>query len=113
MEAGCEEAQGCEVRVEVVETGGKLDDGDALVGEEGGDCGVCKRSVRDNSEENMQVLHLENEGVLEGAGRVGVLELGAVGLPEGGDGVVRRVLAERCCGLCAHEASEAAVGWEG
>jgi hypothetical protein len=30
----------CEVCVELVEAGGKLDDGGALVGEEGEDCGV-------------------------------------------------------------------------
>ncbi len=113
MEASCEEAQGCEVRVEVVETGAKLDDGGALVGEEGVDCGVCKRSVRGSGEETMQVLHLQDEGVLKGVRRVGVLELGGVGLPEGGDVVVRRVLAERCCGFCAHEASAAGVGGEG
>jgi hypothetical protein len=102
LEAGCEEAQGCEVRVELVDAGGKLDDGGALVGEEGGDCGVCWGCVRGSGEEAMEVLHLLHEGVLEDARRVGVMELGAVGLPEGAHRVVCGVFAARCWGWCAH-----------
>jgi hypothetical protein len=99
LEAGGEETQDREVGVEVVENGGKLDDGGALGGEEVGDCGVRAGRLWSDSEQAMQVAHLEDEGVLEGAGRVGALELGAVGVPEGGDGVTCHVLAVRCCGL--------------
>jgi hypothetical protein len=105
LEAGGEETQDGEVGVEAVRNGGKLDDGGALGGEEAGDCGVRKRCLWSDSEQAMQVAHLEDEVVLEGAGRVGAEERGALGVPEGGDGVERRALAcaaVGCSGLCKH-----------